>query len=145
MAFLLFSLIGRGLPIFDDFQNLPTVSRLAAGDIAPHFPLNPEYRFGYHYFLLLIAAQVVRIGGLFPAVALDIVRAFFLVSTAFLGGILIYRITKSYIAEFLGMILLLFSSGIRWLLLLAPPSLQPILNTQIHLMGSGLDFRGYPF
>lgn len=139
VAFLLFSLIGRGLPIFDDFQNLPTVSRLAAGDIAPHFALNPEFRFGYHYFLLLVSAQIVRVGGLFPAVALDITRAFFMVSSAFLGGIIIYRITKNHIAEFLGMIFLLFSSGIRWLLLLVPTSLQNILNTQIHLMGSGLD------
>ena len=94
-ALVLFSLIGRGLPIFDDFQNLPTVSRLAAGDIAPHFSLNPEIRFGYHYFLLLVAAQIVRIGGLFPAAALDITRAFFMVTTVFIGGKFIFRMTQS--------------------------------------------------
>ncbi len=138
-ALVLFTLIGRGLPIFDDFQNLPTVSRLAAGDIAPHFPLNPEIRFGYHYFLLLVAAQIMRIGGLFPAAALDVTRAFFMVATVFLGGKFILRMTQSRIAEMLGMIFLLFSSGIRWLLLLVPPVIQNILNPQIHLIGSGAD------
>jgi hypothetical protein len=138
-ALVLFSLIGRGLPIFDDFQNLPTVSRLAAGDIAPHFPLNPEIRFGYHYFLSLVAAQITRIGGLFPAAALDVTRAFFMVATVFLGGKFILRMTQSRIAEMLGMIFLLFSSGIRWLLLLVPPVIQNILNSQIHLIGTGAD------
>ena len=138
-ALILFSLIGRGLPIFDDFQNLPTVSRLAAGDIAPHFPLNPELRFGYHYFLLLVAAQIVRIGGIFPAAALDVTRAFFMVATVFLGGKFILSLTRSRVAEMLGMIFLLFNSGIRWLLLLIPTTIQNILNTQIHLIGSGAD------
>ncbi len=137
VAMVLFFLIGRGIPIFDDFQNLPTVSRLAAGDIAPHFPLNPEIRFGYHYFLLLVAAQIVRIGGLFPAAALDLTRAFFMVTTVFICGKFILRMTQSRIAEMLGMIFMLFSSGARWLLLLVPPALQNILNTQIHLIGSG--------
>ncbi len=139
VVLILFTVIGRGLPIFDDFQNLPTISRLAAGDIAPHFPLNPEIRFGYHYFLLLVAAQLVRIGGLFPAAALDVTRAFFMVTTVFIGGKFILRMTQSRIAEMLGMIFLLFSSGIRWLLFLIPPTFQSILNAQIHLRGSGLD------
>jgi hypothetical protein len=45
--------IGRGLGIFDDYQNLPTVSLMAAGDVPPHFALNPSLRFGYHYALPL--------------------------------------------------------------------------------------------
>jgi hypothetical protein len=136
---VLFTLIGRGLPIFDDFQNLPTISRLAAGDIPPHFPLNPEIRFGYHYFLLLVAAQIVRISGLFPATALDIARSIFMVTTVFIGGKYILRMTQSRIAEMLGMIFLLFSSGARWMLLTIPPGFQNILNAQIHLRGTGLD------
>ena len=31
--------IGRGLALFDDYQNLPTISLMATGDIPPHFAL----------------------------------------------------------------------------------------------------------
>ena len=40
---LLFNGIGRGLGVFDDYQNLPTVSFMAAGDVPPHFALDPRY------------------------------------------------------------------------------------------------------
>lgn len=133
---ILFTLIGRGLPIFDDFQNLPTVSRLATGDIPPHFALDPSLRFGYHYFLLLISAQLVSLSKIFPSVALDICRSSVMILTLFLGMKFIYRITKSRLAEFLGGFFLLFSTGIRWILLFSPKSLQFVLNEQIPLLGS---------
>jgi hypothetical protein len=43
---LLFFAIGRGLGVFDDYQNLPTLSLMAAGDVPPHFALDPTLRFG---------------------------------------------------------------------------------------------------
>ena len=67
LATWLFTLIGRGLAIFDDYQNLPAVSIMATGDIPPHFPLRPDAWFGYHYFLLLLSAQIVRVGGAAPS------------------------------------------------------------------------------
>ena len=51
---IIFTLIGRGFAFFDDPQNLAPVSIMATGDIPPHFSYNPDLRFGYHYFLLLV-------------------------------------------------------------------------------------------
>ncbi len=133
---ILFTMIGRGLPIFDDFQNLPTVSRMATGDIPPHFAFDPDIRFGYHYFMLLISAQLVSLGAIFPSVALDIVRSALMILTVFLGSKLVFRMTKSRMAEFLGGVFLLFSTGIRWVLLFSPKSLQFILNNEIPLIGN---------
>ena len=133
---ILLTMIGRGLPVFDDFQNLPTVSRLAAGDIPPHFAFDPSLSFGYHYFMLLISAQLVRLGGIFPSVAMDIVRSIIMALALFLGMKFVYRMTRSRLAEFLGGILLLFSTGIRWALLFSPKTLQFKLNDQIHLIGN---------
>jgi hypothetical protein len=73
----IFFMIGRGLAIFDDYQNLPVTSMLAAGDIPPHFPLNPALSFDYHYLLLLNAAQWMRTGGFPTWAALDFSRAIF--------------------------------------------------------------------
>ena len=53
LLLVLFTLINRGLSIFDDFHNLPLVSRLAVGDFPPHFYLNPDQRLAYHYGLNL--------------------------------------------------------------------------------------------
>ena len=83
---LLFNAIGRGLGIFDDYQNLPTVSLMAAGDVPPHFALNPALNFGYHYFLLLLAAQFMRIGNMYPWSALDLARAPILALPLILAG-----------------------------------------------------------
>ena len=94
LATWLFTLIGRGLAIFDDYQNLPAVSIMAAGDIPPHFPLRPDAWFGYHYFLLLLAAQIVQVGSAASWVALDFARGLVFTLTFSLTGILAWLITK---------------------------------------------------
>jgi hypothetical protein len=40
---LLFTLILRGGSIFDEYQHLPLISIMAAGEIPPHFYLNPDF------------------------------------------------------------------------------------------------------
>jgi len=61
-ALMLFVLIGlaylftwaqRGLALFDDYLHLPLISIMAAGDVPPHFYLNPSVKFAYHYGLPL--------------------------------------------------------------------------------------------
>jgi len=61
---ILFTLMNRGLAILDDYHNLPLVSMIAAGDVPPHFYLNPENRLAYHYGLHLFSGSLVR--GPFP-------------------------------------------------------------------------------
>ncbi len=133
---LLFNAIGRGLGIFDDYQNLPTLSLMATGDIPPHFALNPALSFGYHYFLLLFCAELMRLGGMFPWSALDLGRALILALPLFLAGMWGYRITRSHLAAFLTSLMLAFAGGARWLLLLLPQALLDGISANVTLIGS---------
>ncbi len=136
LTILLFNSIGRGLGIFDDYQNLPTVSLMATGDIPPHFALNPSLSFGYHYFLLLFCAELMRLGSLFPWSALDLGRAVILALPLLLAGLLGYRITRSRLAAFLTSLMLLFAGGTRWLLLLLPTGWLEAISKHVSLIGS---------
>lgn len=133
---LLFNAIGNGLGIFDDYQNLPTVSLMATGDIPPHFALDPSLNFGYHYLLLLIAAEFMRIAHMFPWSALDLARGLILALPLMLAGLWAYRITRNHIAAFLTSFMLAFAGGTRWLLLLLPQSILGIISSNITLIGS---------
>jgi hypothetical protein len=134
----LFTSIGRGLNIFDDFQNLPVTSIMAAGDIPPHFPFDPGLRFGYHYLLLLFSAQLMRLGDLFPWTAMDIARAIPLALLLMLAHLWTRRFTRSQFAGFLGAAFVAFSGGARWLLLLLPSGFVESISQHIGLMGSGI-------
>ncbi|HEX2696294.1 MAG TPA: hypothetical protein VHM28_01210 [Anaerolineales bacterium] len=134
---LLFNAIGRGLGIFDDYQNLPTVSLMATGDVPPHFALNPSLNFGYHYLLLLFAAQVMRLGHMFPWSALDLTRALILALPLLFVGFWAFRVTHNRLASFLTAFMLAFSGGARWLLLLLPQPWFDNISKNITLIGSG--------
>ena len=140
LAFLiyLFTSIGRGLNIFDDFQNLPITSIMAAGDIPPHFPFDPKLIFGYHYLLLLFSAQLMRLGDIFPWNAMDFARAFPLALLLMLTYLWTCRITRSQLAGFLGAVFVAFSGGARWLLLLFPSAFVQSISRHTALMGSGI-------
>ncbi len=133
---LLFTAIGRGLGIFDDYQNLPTVSLLAAGDVPPHFALDPSLRFGYHYLLLLLAAQLMRLGDMLPWSALDLARGLSLALPLLLGAHWAYRFTRRWLAACLSAFVLAFAGGARWLLLLLPASWMTRASSEVNLIGS---------
>jgi hypothetical protein len=133
---LLFGAIGRGLGIFDDYQNLPTISLIAAGDVPPHFALNPALRFGYHYALLLFSAEVMRLGSMFPWTALDLARGFSLALPLVLAGLWGYRLVRSRLAGVLTALVVALSGGSRWLLLLLPGSLMERISANVNLIGS---------
>jgi hypothetical protein len=116
-------LIQRGLTIFDDYLNLPLVSTLAAGDFPPGFPFDAGQRIGYHYGLHLIAAALVRAGGLFPWAAWDGVRAFAIALTLVTAWLWYRRISMSRALALLGALLIAFGGGIRWALLFLPRTL----------------------
>ncbi|GER78245.1 MAG: hypothetical protein M5U11_04380 [Anaerolineales bacterium] len=129
--------IGRGLDIFDDFQNVTTTSIMGAGDIPPHFPFAPKLVFGYHYLLLLFGAQLMRIADMFPWSALDMARAVSLSLLLMLVYLWTRRITRSQLAAWLGAIFVAFASGTRWLLLLLPARATQSISANITLIGSG--------
>jgi hypothetical protein len=58
--------IDKGISLFDDRKNLSIISPMAAGDIPPHFYMNPGFYFAYHYGFQLFGSSLVRLGGLFP-------------------------------------------------------------------------------
>jgi hypothetical protein len=133
----IYFVIGRGLAIFDDYQNLPQVSLLATGDIPPHFALDPSVNFGYHHLLLLFAAQIMRLGDVFPWTALDLARAIVFALALILAYLWGTRFTRNRVAGFLTAVFVALSGGTRWLLLFVPQRFAPGFVANIHLIGSG--------
>ncbi|RCK73006.1 MAG: hypothetical protein ANABAC_1151 [Anaerolineae bacterium] len=122
LLFGLFSLINRGLAIFDEGYNLPLVSRMAAGDVPPHFFFYPSAPMPYHYGLHLFAAALVRLGGLTVWSAFDLSRAFTHALMLILAGLWFWRMTQSYWKAVAGATIVYFAGGTQWLLLLVPPN-----------------------
>jgi len=133
-----FFFIGRGLAIFDDFAHLPTVSMIAAGDLPPHFPLDPAVRYDYHYFLLLVSAQIMRLGGFTAWKAVDAARAFSFALALMLTYVWVARLTRSRLAGLLGALMAAFAGGTRWLLLFLPSGLLQRVSDSLTLIGSGV-------
>jgi hypothetical protein len=117
---LLFTWIGAGLALFDDYLHLPLVSIMAAGRIPPPFYLDPSQPMAYHYALQMFAAAAMRAGGMFPWSAWDLAKGFAIALTLVLGWVWLKRATRDPRAAWLGTILLTFGGGARWVLLLAP-------------------------
>ena len=136
-AVLLFTLIGRGLGMLDDFQNLPLSSLMATGDIPPHFPGRPDTRFGYHYFLILLSVQFMRVASAAPWTALDLARGLTLALAMVLSGLLAWRLTRNQAVAWLSAIFFAFAGGTRWLLLLLPGTLLQRISSGLTLIGSG--------
>jgi hypothetical protein len=136
--FFLFAAINRGLAIFDDYSNLPLVSIIAAGDFPPRFYLNPEQVFSYHYGLHILAAGLVRVGGLFPWSAWDLYKALGISLTMMLGLLWFRRFMGWRAVLLLAGTLILFSGGTRWLLLFIPEPILKGISQNINMIGSGI-------
>jgi hypothetical protein len=137
-----FTLVLRGLAIFDDYYHLPMISVMATGDIPPHFYLDPSLHLPYHYGLQVFAAGMVRLGGFFPWSAWDISRAMVLGLTCLLAWLWIRRLTGNRLAAYLGSGLLVLGGGTRWLLLFVPPQLLERMGANLHMDLSGLAAGG---
>jgi hypothetical protein len=136
-AVVVFTLIGRGLGMLDDFQNLPLTSLMAAGDIPPHFPGRPDTRFGYHYFLILLSVQFLRAASAAPWTALDLARGLTLTLAIVLTGLLAWRLTRNKLVAWISAAFFGLAGGTRWLLLLLPGTLLSRLSDGLTLIGSG--------
>ena len=138
-AALLFTLIGRGLGMFDDYHNLPTTSLMATGDIPPHLPGAPDVIYGYHYFLMLLGVQFMRVASASPWTALDVARGLTLALAMVLVGLLAWRLARNRTVAWLAAVFYLFATGTRWLLLFLPAGLVNRISSSITLLGSGRD------
>jgi hypothetical protein len=126
--------ISEGVGMFDEFTHLPLISALAAGDIPPHFFINSKIGFAYHYGFQLLGASMMRLGGLFPWSAFDLSKALlwgYAVGLAWLVG---QRFGRRPWGGWLAALALVFASGTRYLLLLAPRTFlfraDPLLTFQ---------------
>jgi hypothetical protein len=133
---LLYTLINRGLAILDDYSNIPLVSMIAAGDVPPHFYLNPDLLLDYHYGLHLFAASLVRVGGLFPWSALDLSKSLTIALTPILAWLWFRRYLNNRMALLAGGLLVLFAGGSRWLLLFVPAESLARMSEGLQMLGS---------
>ncbi len=111
LLIILFTLIQRGLALFDEFLHMPMVSIMAAGDIPPHFYLDPAVKFTYHYGLQVFAAALIRLAGFTPWAALDVSKAITISFTAVLGYTWILRKTNQRFPALTGAFALIFAGG----------------------------------
>ena len=135
---VLFVLILRGQSIFDEYLHLPLISIMGAGDIPPHFYLNPGFYFAYHYAIQVFAASLVKLSSFFPWSAWDLSRALAIGFTLVLGWIWVRKVTGRRLAAWVGAVLFTFAGGSRWLLLLLPASWLNWMSQGIQMTGSGL-------
>lgn len=139
---VVFTSILRGLAIFDDYLHLPLVSIMGAGDIPPHFYLNPAVTFSYHYALQVFAAFLERLGGFYPWSSWDTSRGIAFAFTLVLGWLWFRRVTGSSFGAALGSLLLGFGGGARWLLLLLPTSWLARMGAGLQLQASAIAAGG---
>jgi hypothetical protein len=141
LVFLLLSgllvYIQRGLSLFDEYLHIPLTSTMGTGDIPPHFYLNPDVHFAYHYGIHILAASLLRLGTLFPWSALDLSKAVMIAFTLSLSWLWVKRLTGSSTAGYLGSFLVVFGSGARWLLL--PKPILSWISEGIQLVNTAAD------
>lgn len=136
---VLFTMAQRGVSIFDDYLHLPLVSSMAAGDIPPHFYLNPGQWFAYHYGLQIWAAMLVKTAGLTPWSAWDASKGIAIALTLVNAWLWVRQRTSSRPAAWLGAMLIVFGGGARWLLLLLPAPVLNWIDPSIVLINTGAD------
>lgn len=117
-----FTRIAMGTTLFDEWKNLSIISTMAAGDIPPHFYMNSDFYFAYHYAFQLFGASMMRLGNLLPWSAFDLSKAI----TGAISILLVYLVGRRMIKHPLGGIslagVLTFAGGTRYLMLILPSS-----------------------
>ena len=134
-----FTLMLRGLAIWDDYHNLPIVSTIAAGNLPPRFYLDPSIPLSYHYGLHVFAASMVSVGGLTPWSAWDFARGFTAAIAIVIAWLWFKRVTRSDLSAYFGATLLTFGGGTLWLLSLLPNKLLLWISTRAPLANAALD------
>jgi hypothetical protein len=131
------TLLQRGLALFDEYLHMPLISAMAAGDIPPHFYLDPGVKFAYHYGLQVFSASLVQQAGFFPWSAFDLSKALSISLTAVLGWLWLRRVTRNRWAAAAGGFALIVAGGSRWLLLLLPPTWLVRIGEQVVPINTG--------
>jgi hypothetical protein len=134
-----FTLILRGVAIWDDYHNLPVVSTIAAGNLPPKYYLDPSLPLSYHYGLHIFSASMVGIGGFTPWSAWDIARGFTTSLAIVLSWLWFRRVTGNSLSAYFGSVLLTFGGGTLWILSLLPEKVLAWLSVNTPLANSALE------
>jgi hypothetical protein len=136
-----FTFVGRGLAIFDEPKNLSLISRMAAGDIPPHFYMQVDYYFRYHYGFQLFAATLMRLAGLFAWSAFDLSKALVFALAVLLAGLVGMRMRPARWAGIMTGVTIALAGGTRYLLLLLPAGALKQLDAWIVLQGTSSEIH----
>ncbi|MCW5874705.1 MAG: hypothetical protein KIS88_08700 [Anaerolineales bacterium] len=140
----LFLLWSKGLALFDEHKNLSLISIMANGDIPPRYSLFPDVYLAYHYGFHLFAAGFMRLGGMLPWSAFDAAKAVTWGIALLLAAALGRRMTGTPWGGWATAAVLALASGVRYLLLVLPPSILLRADSLIQLQGTSA-LIGQPF
>ncbi len=132
--------ISEGVGMFDEFTHLPLISELATGEIPPRFFINSRIGFAYHYGFQLLGASLMRLGGLFPWSAFDVSKSLLWGYAVVLAWWVGKRFGRGPWAGWLAALALIFASGTRYLLLLAPRVFLFRADPLLTFQGNEADF-----
>jgi len=134
-VFLYSLLLERGLKIFDDQLQLPAISVIASGGFPPKYFLNANSQFAYHYGFQILAASLMRIGGMFPWSASDFAKALIWSYSLILLGLIIHGYIKNVWKTIAAVAIFTFLGNTRYLLMLLPTSVLQTFDGSIGFLG----------
>ena len=138
---IFFTLIGRGLGIFDEPKNLSIISLMARGQVPPKYYLDGQLEHAYHYGSQLLGASLMRLGGFFPWSAFDISKAIYWAYLILLVYIFLKRWLQNTWKAVIGTSIFPLLSGTRYLLALLPAQLMQQINPVIEFEGVSTDLQ----
>jgi len=143
-VFIYSLMLERGLKIFDDQLQLPAISVIASGGFPPRYFLNANSQFAYHYGFQILAASLMRIGGMFPWSASDFAKALIWSYSLILLGFIIHAYIKNVWKTIAAVAIFTFLGNTRYLLMLLPSSVLQTFDSSIGFLGVSA-FMNVPF
>lgn len=134
-VFIYSLMLERGLKIFDDQLQLPAISVIANGGFPPKYFLNASSQFAYHYGFQILAASLMRIGGMFPWSASDFAKALIWSYSLILLGLIIHRYIKNIWKTIVAVVIFTFLGNTRYLLMLLPANVLQTFDGSIGFLG----------
>lgn len=139
----LFLLWSKGLALFDEHKNLSLISVIGNGQIPPLYQ-EPNFYLAYHYGFHLFAGSLMQLGKMLPWSAFDTAKALAWGISLLLAAVLGRRMTGSVWGGWATAAVLALASGVRYLLLMLPPSILLRADGLIELQGTSA-LIGQPF
>ena len=139
IVFWVFMRIGKGVGLFDEYKNLALISVIANGEIPVREYVGLSNPLRYHYGFHFLPASMMRLANMMPWSAFDMSKALLWGLLTVVAWMLGKEIIKKDWGGPLAALIILFSSGTRYLLLLLPGDLLIKGDDLITLWGTSSD------